>query len=113
MRRIMISFTLAIATLAVCASGAMALPPYNWSMPDPFYYLPFAQACAEWSPNNYIEYQSNDWCGAPANVDVTASNPHQRIWLIHNKTTGAITVQEWDEAANTLLWAPSMVLGYG
>ena len=107
----MISLTLAIATLAMCASEAMALPPYNWSMPNPFYYLPFAQACAEWSPNNYIDYQSNDWCGAPANLDVTAPNPHQRIWLVHNKTTGAITVQEWDEAANAALWTANVTLG--
>ena len=113
MRRIMISFALAIATLAVIAPGATALPPYNWAMPDPFYYLPFAQACAYWSPDNYMDSPTPDWCGAPAHVDVTDPQPHQRMWLAHNKTTGAITVQQWDEAANALVWTPPIILGYG
>ena len=113
MRRIIISFALAIATLVVIAPGAIALPPYNWAMPDPFYYLPFSQACAYWSPDNYMDSPSNDWCGAPANVDVTDPQPHQRMWLVHNKTTGAITVQQWDEAANAPVWTPLRILGYG
>ena len=45
--------------------------------------------------------------------DTADLGPHQRMWLVHNKTTGAITVQQWDEAANAPVWTPLRILGYG